>query len=263
MKQDWLDWALSLSQEPADFFSGARKILQCRTLTFGPPQDDLVISDAGFTKSKMTLLRKGYVHEESLDAAVWLWDHQRKRGKYGSAGFHCYNHLVKSDPAKRSKRASVMGPCIQAVTLTHNPGRTCTVDVFYRTTEFYKKLPADLILIRDEFLPRFDFEGCPVASINFHFANITLHPMYFVTLLPHFDDHVAIFEDLRTDQRFYEWCVKWTARYICDEYHRGIAKHAQSLRVQMDAKKRLTKKQINVLGDYLRDNHPGYRGEPK
>ena len=148
MKKDWLRWSLSLSREPADFYSGARKILRNRTLTFTRVKDDLTIGDSGFTKMKMTLLRKGYIHEESIEAAIMLWERRKSQRKYGSVGFTCYNHFIKTDPNKKSKRASVMGPCIQAVTLTLLNDGTTVVDVFYRTTEFFKKFPADT-MIRD------------------------------------------------------------------------------------------------------------------
>lgn len=258
----WLSHALELSMEPGQFYSGARKIIRGRMLTFDEIENDLHLSDCGFTKSKMTMLVKGYVHEESIAVAAQLWERRKNQRKYGSVGFTCYNHFIKTDPNKKSKRASVMGPCIQAVTLTFLDDRTTAVDVFYRTTEFFKKFPADLVMIRDVLLPRFDFEGAPISEMNFHFANITCHPMYFVTLLPLFGDPVHELDCIKkADRYFFDWVVKWTARYLCDEHHRGIAKFSQALRVQKDARSRLSPRNARILADYLRENHPGYRGE--
>jgi hypothetical protein len=206
------------------------------------------------------MLMKNYYHKESIDVAVELWERRKKQRKYGSVGFTCYAHFIKGDPEKKSKRASVMGPCIQSVTLTYGPKHTTTVDVFYRTTEWFKKFPADLVFLRDDLLSEFNFEGCPIERINFHFANITLHPMYFVTVLPLTPKPKAMFESVRPDERFWIWCIKWTARYLCEEYEHGIAKFSQALRVQMDAKNRLTPKQQERLANYIRKHHPGIRG---
>jgi hypothetical protein len=210
----------------------------------------------------MTMLRRNYLHQESIEVAQQLWERRLGQGKYGSVGFTTYAHFIKGDPEKKSKRASVMGPCIQSITLTLlNRGETA-VDVFYRTTEFFKKFPADLVFLRDELLTPFDFSSAPITEVNFHFANVTCHPMYFVTLLPLVDNPVDTVDKLREDEYFWKWVIKWTARYLCDEYHRGIAKFSQALRVQKDARERLRRRQVNELADYLRENHPGYRGDP-
>ncbi|MGE0366994.1 MAG: hypothetical protein AB7Q00_14800 [Phycisphaerales bacterium] len=262
MKQEWVEAACAYAAKPADFYSGARKIIRARSITFEVIADDLVMADCGFTKSKMTMLRKLYLHEESRALAVEMWRGRLARKKYGSVSFHTYNHLVKGGAldAKRSKRASVMGPCLQSVCLTLlNNGRTA-IDVFYRTTELFKKFPADLVFLRDEVLTPFDFSTAPIESITFHFANITIHPMYWVTVIPLLTDPIDVMQRIKAkDKHFHDWMVKWTARYVCPEHHRGIAKFAQAQRTKMDAIKRIPKKMMPKLQKYLRDNHPGHR----
>lgn len=269
MRDDWVDTALELSRRKASFYSGARKIIRGRSIEFNDIEDDLSLADAGYTKSKMTMLKKLYVHEESRRAAIEQWDIRRKKAKYGSVGFHCYNHLVKghgneamrqgkgeSDTVKTS-RASIMGPCLQSVCLTLQNNKRTGIDIFYRTTEYYKKFPADLVLIRDVLLEGFDVD---IESIRFHFANITMHPMYFVTLIPRLQHPWDELDKIKkADKYFFDWIVKWTARYICPEHHRGIAKFGQAMRVHADAHKRIDKTTLGILRKYLLDNHPGYR----
>lgn len=262
MKSDWVDISLELAAEPASFYSGARKILRNRTFTFKHIRPDLKMEDAGYTKSKMTMLKKNYLHEESIAVAIDLWTKRIGQRKYGSVSFTCFNHFVKggSIDAKRSKRASVFGPCIQSVSLTYMNDHTTEVDVFYRTTELFKKFPADLVFIRDVLLAGFDFSTAPLTSITFHFANVTCHPMYFVTLIPLLDDPIGELDELkRVDKYFFDWIIKWTARYIVPRHHRGIAKFAQAMRVCTDARARIPKKVMPALIKYLDDNHPGYR----
>lgn len=219
------------------------------------------------------MLTKHYVHDESRDSALDQWQARLNKGKYGSVGFTCYNHLIKGHGLRsffndvvhqkregKPLRSSVMGPCIQSVCLTALDSGETSVDVFYRTTEIFKKFPADLILLRDVLLK--DFPLPNLDNVTFYFANVTCHPMYFVTLIPLIDDPVMELMRLkRADKYFHDWVVKWTARYVCDEYHRGIAKFAQAMRTYKDARERIPADRMGELQDYLRANHPGHRKE--
>lgn len=258
----WVDQCLINAKQTAHFYSGARKIIQCKTLKFPPLDNSLQLEHSGYTKHKMSHLRRGYLHEESRNVAVELWERRKKQGTYGSVGFTTYNHFLKSDPSKGSKRSSVMGPCIQSVVLTLGLKDTYTIDLFYRTTELFKKFPADLVFLRDELLQPFSFKGLSGGTINCHFANITIHPMYFVILIPSIKDPIKQMDLIeKVDPYFYKWLVKWTARYICKEHRRGIEKFAQAMRVHDDARDRITGKFRKDLETYLRKNHPGFRND--
>ena len=270
MKDEWITEVLRLSKKNANFYSGCRKIITGKRIVFHDLwdyEDPLILEDAGYTGAKLSHLKRLYLHEESRDMALKLWDERRKKTSYGSVGFTCYNHLLKNDPTKKSKRASVMGPCLQSVVITQIKGGKkgrYSIDVFYRTTELLKKFPADLIFIRDVLLEGFNFEGMEFDGLSCHFANITVHPQYFVTAIPHMEDPIAELEKIKArDKYFFEWIIKWTARYICEEHYRGIAKFAQALRVKMDADKRIRGRSRKKLAQYLRDNHPGHRNEYK
>jgi hypothetical protein len=261
MKETWVKHALRLAATPPDLYSGCRKILRNVRLTFPAIGESphIKLADAGYTKSKLTMLTKHYLHEPSQTVALELWQKRLGQETYGSVSFTCFNHLIKGGAidAKRSKRASVFGPCIQSVIITQLARGQYEVDIPYRTTEVLKKFPADLVLIRDVLLAPF---GLPSDTpVNFYFAGLTVHPMYFVTVLPHVADPVASFEQiLKKDRRFYDWAVKWTARYLCEEHSRGILKFSQALRVRENALNALDKSVIKTLQRYLRQHHPGF-----
>jgi hypothetical protein len=268
MKEEWIQEVLRLSRREADFYSGCRKIFTGRSITFHDlwdHEDPLVLEDAGYTSAKLAHLKRLYLHEESLEAALMLWDLRRQKTSYGSVGFTTYNHLLKNDAEKKSKRASVMGPCIQSVVITQKKGGNkgeYYIDAFYRTTELLKKFPADLVFIRDVLLKDFKFDGMTFGGMACHFANITVHPQYFVTGIPHMDDPIEEMERIKAkDEYFYNWIIKWTARYLCEEHYRGIAKFAQALRVKAGADAAIKGKLRKELTQYLRDNHPGHRNE--
>jgi hypothetical protein len=260
MKDEWLKHCLSVSREKADFYSGARKILRGRMLSFYKMDNSLQLEDAGYTTNKMRSLERGYLHEESRNVAIDLWERRRSQDKYGSVGFTTYNHFIKNDPNKKSKRASVQGPCIQSLVFTYLDKKTYAIDCFYRSTEIFKKYPADLVFIRDVLLPGFKLDGMKFEELNCHFANITAHPMYAVTWMPHLDDPIKELDRIkRVDKYFHEWIVKWTARYLCPEHKRGIEKFSQAMRVHKDANERLDSRKLKLLQSYLRDMHPGYK----
>lgn len=262
-RETWLSHCLDLCAEKADFYAGGRKILTNRTLVFKRIDDSLGLGDAGYTKNKLAQLTRNYLHSESKSVAVALWEKRLVQAKYGSVGFTCYAHFVKggSIDAKRSKRASVFGPCIQSVTLTWIARDRVTVDVFYRTTEVLKKFPADLVFIRDVLLAGFKLDGMKIKLVC-HFANVTVHPMYFITILPLLDDPIGEMEEIKkVDKYYYDWLIKWSARYVCDEYMRGILKFSQALRVRDTSLERLEPKRLKKLQAYFRKNHPGYRNE--
>lgn len=271
MLQDWIDHATDLSLTKADFFHGCRKIIRGVTLDFDNWDDDLHMPDVGFTKSKTSALMRNYYNEESIKAAMQLWTDRSRSNKYGSVGICTYNHYIKSGAGKdksvdeflkaRGKsRGSIMGPCIQSIMLTYIKRGEAAIDVTYRTTEFFKKFPADLVFMRDQVLPQFNLPK--VSRTRMYFANVTMHPMYFVTMAPHMQDPIAFLEKVRKkDPRFWEWIVKWTARYLVPKYARGIDKFAQAVRVRDDAKRRLEPYANRALQRYLTKNHPGIRGE--
>lgn len=256
----WIDHCVELAAQPSSLWCGSRKIIRSTRLSFTSPHDaTLTLDDAGYTRHKMTALERLYLNEPSLAVASELWSRRRAQAKYGSVGFTTYNHLIKSE--KTSIRGSVMGPCIQSVTLTLLTRDTVAIDAFYRTTELLKKFPADLVLIRDKFLPRFDLSQLAAPpSLTCHFANITLHPMYIVTILPHIPQPAFFFAYLRrADRRFWEWAVKWTAYYLLPEYRYKIEKFAQSMRVWQDVQRRLPPTDLAALQEYIRRHPPEFR----
>lgn len=262
LRDQWLAACVTSARLAAEFYSGARKIHTGVTMQFGALDQSLAIGDAGFTGTKLGMLRRLYWSDQHAEDVSKLWQGRLKRAKYGSVSASTYHHLTKGDPEKRSKRASVMGPCLVGVGLTLLSRDRIAVDAWYRTTELFKKFPADLVFIRDTALPALGVDASSIVRMRCHFANVTSHPMYAVTWLALVDDPIEVLDQVRGDDRkFYDWVIKWTGRYICPENHRGIAKFAQALRVKKDALTRITGDRLEALQSYVRENHPGYRND--
>ena len=254
MKRDWIKHSFDLACAPADFYTSDRKIIRRRQLTFRNWDDDLSMEDLSYGDYKSTLLRKNYFNVESRQVAIDLWQRRRGLNKYGSVSFTTFNHYVKGSKVVNGEIpedagiGSVFGPCIQAVSITYIDKETSAVDVFYRTTEWFKKFPADLVFIRDELLGDDFILGD--FDVTFHFANITMHPMYFITLLPFIDPIPSIERIHRADPIFYSKILKWLGRYLIDDT--GIIKFAQAMRTKDKAVKKLG--DTERLVDYVHDN---------
>lgn len=257
LKEQWIAACLTAAHHPATLYTGARKIIS--PYRFHLTLDEsLTMADAGYTTNKMRLLTKSYLHVESRDAALKLWDERRKKRKYGSVSFTTFNHFVKGDVHHKTPRGSSFGPCIQSVIITQNEKKQYAIDVPYRTTELMKKFPADVVFLRDVLLPPFDFEGLEPTGVTFHFANVTSHVMYFATILCHLADPIKELERLRkADPYYYKWVIRWTSRYFVKEHFHGIAKFAQALRVQDHVVKAYPGDKREMV-KYLKAHHPGY-----
>lgn len=218
-----------MAMMPASEMTGNRKVLHNVVHVFYDLKSEyskLEIEDLGFTKNKLNLLRKLYLVEESRDAMVNLWKSRcEKQDSYGSVAFTCHGHTSKADP-ESGRPGALVSPCIQSISLTLHENKTVTAHAFYRVAEAFKKFPADLIFIRDILLPPFEKQPDRLVCL---FANVTLHPMFFATIIPYLPDPIAVFQRLEDqDSKFWRWCVRCTARYILPENRGNIEKFSQA-----------------------------------
>jgi hypothetical protein len=95
-KQEWVDACLRFARCNADLWSRDQKILRQRRITFHTWDNSLTSADVGYTGAKLKTLERHYLHNESRDAAVQLWEHIRWKGNYKSAAFSCANHVFKN-----------------------------------------------------------------------------------------------------------------------------------------------------------------------
>ena len=259
-KQEWIDACLRFARCSADLWSRDQKILRQRRITFHNWDNSLTPDDVGYTGAKLTTLERHYLHDESRDAAVKLWELIRSKGQYKSAAFSTFNHVIKNGSSfeeaaeNKSSIGSVQGPCMLAVTVTWLAKDQVAIDVPYRSTEVLKKFPADVVLLRDVLLTPFDFSGMEI-TVTANFTNMTLHPMYLACILPHLDDMLGELDRIKErDPTFHHNVVKRTAGYVCPEYGKGIANHSQSLRVQKFILSAIKGRKLRELQEYLR-NH--------
>jgi hypothetical protein len=240
LKSEWLHHCLRLAGRPSKEWPAERKILRNERMTF-ELDDSLNLEDIGYTDLKMKALTRLYIADDARDAALEQWNGRRK-GKYISVGFHTCNHLTKI-----SGRVGTQGPCMLSVVVT-DTGRGVDAHIAYRSTEYFKKFPADLTFIRDTLLKPFG-----VTVVTFNFANVTAHPLYYPTLFPLLDDPVGELRRLRgKDERFWRVVVREATDLLCNG--KRNANFMQAQRVARAVLDRIDPAALSELRTYLRQS---------
>ena len=240
MKRSWVNFCLyCLEQRNYFYVAGNRKILRSFTYTFNSFELDLTLKDIGYSKQKLSLLKSLYYHQEAVASASKIWSYLLKRRNYSSACFHTYNHFVKKGARSPQEKTDTRSPCLQSVILTLREEQepyqrkelATHVDVFYRTTEIFKKFPADLLFLHWVLYEHFDLSTAPIKSVTFHFANATVHPMYLTTLLVHLDNPLTFLKSVAKESNaFSKQVFKWLIRYIRNEEPINKFKQAKSIK---------------------------------
>ena len=209
LKGQWLACARDVALAQPTLRVGSRKILRPAYWTTSL-DDTLQLSDVNYTKAKMTALKRYYLHLESQENAIDLWNRRLEMKKYGSVSFTTFNHLRKGGG---SHIASIFGPCIQSVCITWLKKDQFAVDVAYRSTEFFKKFPADLVLLRDVLLPPFSLPKD--TPVSFYFANVTVHAMYILNIFHLIDDPILFLNKMqKADKVFWKNVLSWLDIYL-------------------------------------------------
>jgi hypothetical protein len=247
LKSEWLDHCLRLARRHSYIYAASRrKIVRDQRITFdGLWDNSLNVDDLGYTDMKMSQLTKLYLHEESRAAALELWQrrerNRKRKNKFQSVVFHCHAH-----ESKTAGISGKQGPCLSSVTVTHIWSGRVEVNAFWRSTEIFKKFPGDLVFLRDVLLKPFG----RVSSVTCHIANVTVHPLYFLNLVPQLDDPLGKLQEIeKSDPDFHQRIVNETFDQVCG----GIsnANFQSSQRVKKFALAKIDPKTLKDLKAYL------------
>jgi len=190
-------------------------------------------------------LKRHYYDREKTRAARNVVKNKWEQRTYGSAGFPLIGEV---------KKWTKQDFCMQACTATHYPRGGVRICVFYRTTEIIKKFGADLIFLRDVVLPRFD-RIKSIHEITFMFSNITVHPMFFPTLLAHHPAPVSFLEAVRIeDERFHTGICKWMTKYLLEGETSWVQKFSQAKQTHKAMLRLMDKSTQRQLKSYFREH---------
>lgn len=196
---------MRLALDRADFTYSIRKIVP--DISFKMSLDNSIkLTNVGFKAggSKITMLKKYYINQESINKAKEALNVIRKKGDYGSVAFITIG---------QEKKFTHHQHCIQSIAIRHRPGGTLEYTVFYRAAEVIKIFTGDMVFIRDTIMPIFG-----QGDILFFFSNATLNAMYCPIMFIYDNDWIkGLREIYKKDKAFYRRFRKWTEMYFSDE----------------------------------------------
>jgi len=251
MINHWREFIWSVAEAETLLISGVRKIAQDLSLEL--PYEALAASegisfeDIGYTRGKYRQLARNYWDEEAVEAAM-----QKLEGRQDKP--HTSVSIQLKNGAKDSRS---QGFCMQNMVITHAPGSTpsCTVDIYYRSTEATQKFLADLIFFAEVLPPLFERVGFCPSMIRFKFANVYLSAVFMPIFLRFEEDPVGFFDHLEDwDPRFYRTCGLATSKFFKETHN-----YSYRTRVKMFeyAREHISPKKFDLLKHRLK----GLKGE--
>lgn len=212
MIKHWLEFLSRASVAPSLVITGVRKVAADQS--FELPWEALVASkvryeDICYTKAKGAQLQRNYWDQDSVDAAVEkLLD---RKGKPHSS--------ISIQLQGQGKDSRSQGYCMQNMVITLTPD-TCTIDIYYRSTELIQKFLADLIFFAKQLPPIFEKLGRTPSVIRFKFANVYLSAVFMPIFLRYETDPLGFFQTLqRGDPKFFRTCGLATRRFFQPDHN--------------------------------------------
>lgn len=205
--QTWSDFCGDLLLDSELYTQSIRKIVP--DVIFKTQLDDsLKLTHVGFKPkgSKISMLKKYYYNQESIDKALKALNQLREKDKFGSVAFSTIG---------QEKKFTTHQHCIQSISIRYHKGGRLEYTVFYRACEVIKIFMGDMIFIRDIIMPIFG-EG----DICFFFCNATLNAMYCPILFIHDEQNWKdyVYHDLYNEDRaFFRRFRKWCEMYFSNE----------------------------------------------
>lgn len=188
------------------YTQGIRKIIPNMIFEAGVLDDSILLTNVGFKEggSKITMLKKYYYNQESIDKAKKALDVMRKKKDFGSVAFSTIG---------QEKKFTHHQHCIQSIAIRYYPDRQLEYTVFYRAAEMVKIFTGDMVFLRDHVIPIFG-----QGPVTYVFCNAALNAMYCPLLFIHDDQLIHKLERVMcADHSFFQRFYKWTQMYFSDE----------------------------------------------
>lgn len=212
MINHWRNFIWQASVAEPLLITGVRKVAADQS--FHLPYETLLGSklryeDICYTKAKGAQLQRNYWDQESVDAAVEKL--LSRKGKPHSS--------VSIQLQGQGKDSRSQGFCMQNLVITMTPG-TCSVDIYYRSTELIQKFLADLVFFSTKLPEIFQRLDRNPTVIRFRFANVYLSAVFMPIFLRYEPDQLGFFQALkRGDPKFFRTCGLATRRFFNETHN--------------------------------------------
>lgn len=204
--QRWTAFCLELALKDKKHTVLIRKIIPDVMFKAGEIDSSISLANLGYSASgtKLSVLKRYYYNQESIDKALKALKIIQKQKKYGSVAFSTIG---------LEKKFTHHMHCIQSIAIRHLPDGELQYTVFYRAAEVVKIFTGDMVFVRDVIMPIFG-----KGKVTFFFSNATLNSMHIATLFVHGmkEWKSGIDEMKKIDPAFHRRVGNWTRRYFGD-----------------------------------------------
>lgn len=178
MLEAWREAALFLMHTPPQFRQSSRKLFRNLNMIvpghyLSPDEESITLESTGYSAAKLKQLKWHYLNQPTIDRCKFDVNQKLDGNKIGSGTFDFRGNVKKHVKADY---------CLVGSVVTVVKGQL-EMDIFYRSTEFTKRFLGDLLFFKEVIIPQFDM--APIRHINFHFTNLTWHPMFAMFLMSH------------------------------------------------------------------------------
>lgn len=190
MMEAWQLAAIELMHMQPQFRQSSRKLF--RNLAMIVPghylaadERSVTLKTTGYSAAKVKQLNWHYLNQPTIDRCKHDVLDKLDGNKVGSGTFDFRGNVKKHVKADY---------CLVGSVVTVVKGQL-EFDIFYRSTEYTKRFLGDLLFFKEVILPQFDM--APIRQVQFHFTNLTWHPMFAMFLLSGLEDWREQLEDCR------------------------------------------------------------------
>lgn len=194
--------------------------------------DTVQVTKVGFSENgtKISMLKKYYYNQESIDKAIIALDRIKKQKKYGSVAFSTIG---------QEKKFTKHQHCIQSIVVSITPKGEMRYTVMYRACEVIKIFTGDMVFMKEVIFPIFG-----KAPVTFVFSNATLNsmyiPLFFIYYKKDWLKHLALIA--KKDPKYYRSISTW-----CHRYFGPTINFKSAERVQIFLKSNLSKSERNEI----------------
>lgn len=205
-RENWSDFCAGLALSDPSYTHSIRKMVP--DVMFKTELDDtILLTNVGFKPngSKLTMLKKYYMNEDSINKALDALNEMRKKKKHGSVAFSTIG---------QEKKFTHHQHCIQSIAIRYSPNNDLEYTVFYRQAECIKIFTGDMVFLRDIIMPVFG-----KGKATFFFSTAVLNAMYCPIMFIYYQDEwLDLLRYLyKCDKAFYKRIYKWCQMYFSEE----------------------------------------------
>ena len=249
LTEHWAELIKELTLKPELIIAGVQRIHSNYVwevpamMFFG--KKAMSLEETGYTTNKIKQLVRNY-EPKNVERAIEDLKWRIEKKKYGS-GVIYFQGL--------KKKGTKQDWCMTGMVVSFYPQLKSTrVTIFYRTAESIKRFRGDLVYLTKYVFPKFAevFKLAPPTTVTFNFANITLHPMFWLLSIEHMPRWANVLKHVENkNPKLFRNIVYWSWRYLLDT-SKSIDSYSSARQVRLIALRCISDDNLRDFKAWLR-----------